>query len=413
MTSAEVAERVRRGQVNRTPRSRWAEYDGIVSRNVVTLFNILVTPAAVALFFLEKYQGAIAVSGMAIVNTVLGLAQELRAKWQLERLAILVETKARVRRDGQVQEIPAGDAVLDDLVLVAAGEAIVADGTVVESQFLEVDEALLTGESDPVRRQPGERVLSGSFCVAGEGSYRAERVGAEAFAQSISLEARSYRYEPSPLTRTINQLILLWAAGRISDAEMVTNMAATITSMVPQGLVLAATLSFTLGAIRMSQRGAIVQRLNAEETMAAIDVICTDKTGTLTTNRLRLDQLRVIGEVNEAEAKRLLAMFASASVDRTNKNILALKAALGEQAVQVIDQLPFKSQNRYSAVRIRDGGTERVLVLGACEALKPFLESNSCCNRVCASSCLLRRRGRSPSGRRWTGSRCGRFCWSG
>src|SRR5207237_3266041 len=148
-------------------------------------------------------------SGMAIVNSAIGLFQEIRAKHYLDKLTILVESKARVVRDGEVHAIPAGDVVRDDHILLAAGETVVADGPVLTAKFLEIDEALLTGESDPVRRQPGDRLLSGSFCVAGEGSYRAERVGREAFAQSISTEARSYRYAPSPLTRTINILIHL------------------------------------------------------------------------------------------------------------------------------------------------------------------------------------------------------------
>jgi cation-transporting ATPase E len=404
LTSTEVAERVRAGRVNRTPRKQWADYANIISRNVITVFNILVTPAAIALFALEKYQGALAVSGMAVVNTLIGLVQEIKAKYHLDKLAILVETRARVCRDGQSQEIPAGDVVQGDLVLIASGESIVADGPVMESRFLEVDEALLTGESDPVRRAAGETLLSGSFCVAGEGSYRADKVGQEAFAQRTSSQARAYSYVSSPLTRTINLLIhfltytavglcliylALYWLGRPAEAgltgadpaftEMVRDMAATITSMVPQGLVLTATISFTLGAVHMSQRGAIVQRLNAIESMAAIDVICTDKTGTLTTNQLKLNHVQAVGEVDEAEGKRLLQLFASATVDRKNKSLHALRAALGETAVELLDELPFKSQNRYSAVRIRSPLSpegreeEKILVLGACEALRPHL----------------------------------------
>src|SRR5262245_27754104 len=194
LTAAEVAERVRRGQVNRTRTAHTREYAEIVARNLFTLFNAIVVPAAVALFLLGDYKGAVAVSGMAFVNTVLGLAQEIRAKRHLDRLAILVETPARVLRDGEVRTIPAGDVLLGHHMLVAAGEPVVADGPVLESRCMEVDEALLTGESDPVPRGPGDELLSGSFCVAGEGSYRADRVGTEAFAQHTSAEARAYRY---------------------------------------------------------------------------------------------------------------------------------------------------------------------------------------------------------------------------
>jgi cation-transporting ATPase E len=392
LTAAEVAERVRRGQVNRTKRSDWAEYRAIVVRNVCTLFNAIVVPAAVALFWLNDPRGAVAVSGFATINTLMGLIQEIRAKRQLEKLAILVETRARVLRDGEVKEVPAGDVVLDDHVLLSAGEAVVADGPVLEAHFLEVDEALLTGESDPVRRQPGDRLLSGSYCVAGEGAYRAAKVGGQSFAQSTSAEARSYRYTPSPLQVGINRLIqvftymalalcgvylvLYWVQGFPTTA-LVQRIAATITSMIPVGLVLMATLAFTLGAVHMSRRGAVVQRLNAVETMASVDVVCTDKTGTLTTNRLRLDRLRVLArDLTEEDLRQRLAQFAWASLDNQNKSILALREALGRPAgtIELVDQIPFKSQNRYSAVRIRTEQGERTLVLGACEALQSHLE---------------------------------------
>src|SRR5262245_52852960 len=208
LTSAEVAERVARGQVNRVRRSNAAEYADIFRRNVLTLFNALVLPAAIALLALGEYRDGISVSGMMLINTVLGLAQEIRAKRHLDRLALLAEVKARVLRDGRPQDIPAGDVVRDDHILLAAGDSVVADGPVLESRYLEVDEALLTGESDPVPRRPGDRLLSGSFAVAGEGVYRAERVGVEAFAQRTTTEARAYRHVSSPMQKALNQVIV-------------------------------------------------------------------------------------------------------------------------------------------------------------------------------------------------------------
>ncbi len=405
LTAAEVAERGRRGQVNRLPSSELRDYAQIVARNLVTWFNAMVAPAALALFYLDEFQAALAVSGMAIVNTALGLAQEIRGKRHLDKLAILVETKARVLRDGLVQEIPAGQVVLGEHLLLAAGETVVADGPVLQSSFLEIDEALLTGESDPVRRAAGDALLSGSFCVAGEGAYRADKVGPEAFANRTSAQARKYHAAASPLTRVINTLvqvlsyiaiglILLYTVAYLlqgfpktpgEDKDFVRMIAATITSMVPQGMVLTATIAFTLGAIHMSRRGAVVQRLNAVETMAAVDVICTDKTGTLTTNHLRLDRIIILDSSPGEEAIRQdLRAFASATIDRRNKNIQAIHTALGDTPVELLDQIPFKSQNRYSAVRIRGSQSsapdlqsgacqeaeERVLILGGPEALQ-------------------------------------------
>ena len=391
LTAAEVAERTARGEINATPRSHAAEYRDIIIRNVFTLLNLIIIPAAITLFLLEdKPRGSVAISGMALVNTLMGLVQEIRAKRHLDKLAILTEAKAKVLRDGQEKEVPASAVVQDDLLILVTGGSVVADGTVVAARALEVDEALLTGESDPLPRQPGEAVLSGSFCVTGEGLYRADKVGKNAYAQALSAEARRYHHEASPLQRDIRFLIrwltvlalvlcLIYVPlvppttkERLEDfASMV---AATITSMIPQGLVLMATLAFVLGAVRMSKRGAIVQRLNAVETMSAVNVLCLDKTGTLTTNRLKLECIdRLADDVPEAEIRRRVQLFASASVDQGNKSIAAIKKTLGEVPTERLDQLPFKSQNRYSAVHIRDQGKECIFFLGAVEALQPCL----------------------------------------
>lgn len=392
LTAAEVAERKQRGETNQPPRSDLLEYARIVRRNVFTLFNAMVVPAAIALFVLHERQGALAVSAIAIINSVIGLAQEIRSKWHLDQLALLVEARASVVRDGVTQEIPAGNVVRGDTVLLKAGASVVADGPLVNARFLEVDEALLTGESDPVRRDVGDRLLSGSFCVAGEGAYLAEKVGAAAFAHATTAQARRYQYSSSPLTHAINiviqvlsiaaialcvlYLILYYVRG-LTVNEAVRMAAATITSMVPQGLVLTATISFTLGAVRMSRRGAVVQRLNAVETMASIDVVCTDKTGTLTTNRLRLDRLHPLTNAIPVDAIRdRIRLFASVSLDRENKNLAALRSVLGEARGELIDQIPFKSQNRYSAARVRSDGREYGLALGAFEALRSRLRND-------------------------------------
>jgi cation-transporting ATPase E len=390
LTAAEVAERVARGEVNRASHSHWADYRDILARNLFTLFNGLIVPAAIALIVLDEWRGAVAVSGLALINTVIGLFQEVRAKRHLDRLAILAEPKARVIRDGEPQTIPAGEVVRDDCLVLASGEPVLADGPVLSARHLEIDEALLTGESDPIAVPVGRQLLSGSFCVAGEGVYRAEKIGAEAYAYRTGAEARRYAFQASPMQHTINRLIQILTATAIvlcllyvvlyfvrgfPLTDLVEMIAATITSMIPQGLVLFTTLAFIIGAVRMSGRGAIVQRLSAVESMAAINVLCLDKTGTLTTNRLVLDQIRVVDpNTSEEEVRRKLARFASASLDERNKTVQALRETLGPPGtMEVLDRLPFKSQNRYSAVRVRpEGGAELTLVLGASESLQPF-----------------------------------------
>jgi cation-transporting P-type ATPase E len=392
LTTEEVSQRIALGQVNRTRRSDAVEYMQIVARNVLTLFNALVVPAAVSLFLLREYRGAFAVSGMALTNTLLGLIQEIRAKWHLEHLALLTESKVRVVRDGAGLDVPSGDVVQDDVLLLAAGETVVADGTLLDAQFLEIDEALLTGESDPVPRKPGEQILSGSFCVAGEGAYRADAVGAASFAQKTSSEASSYHYSSSPLQRSINRLIQILTAVAVvlcglyvvlyfvqgfPLSDLVQMIAATITSMVPVGLMLMTTLAFILGALRMSQRGALVQRLNAVESMASIDTLCMDKTGTLTTNHLQLERVVILAEeLSEIEIQERLRLFVSGSLDAGNKSLAAVRAALGETRTEQIDQIPFQSRNRYSAVHVRSGNRSCRLALGAFEALESLIPQN-------------------------------------
>ena len=385
LTSAEVARRVTGGQINRTPNEGWRPYAAIIARNTITLFNMLVVPAAAALFLLADYRGAWAVSAMAVANSLIGLMHEIRAKRHLDRLSLLGEIRVRVRRDKTEQMIPSGEVVLDDVLLLSAGDTVVADGTLVLAKYLELDEALLSGESGPVARTVGEPVRSGSVCVAGEGVYRAERVGGDAFVQRIADAARKYRHSPGPTQRTLERLVkwltaiavvlslgyvALYYTRGFPVTDLVQMVAATITSLVPQGLVLLATLVFVLAATRLSHRGAMVQRLAAVEGLGAVDVLCTDKTGTLTTGRLTFDHF-VSFSLPEVEVRKWLGVFATGSIDRRNKSIEALREALEAEtpAAEILDQLPFKSQNRCSAVVARVNSEKRLLVLGSFEVL--------------------------------------------
>jgi cation-transporting ATPase E len=384
LSDAEAADRLRRGLGNRPPRQDLLDYVRIFARNLFTGFNAMVAPAAAILFTLGDYRAAVAVSGMAVVNSSLSIVQEIRAKILLARLSLIAESVVRVRRDNRLVELRSGDVVQGDCVEIRSGDVVVADGPLLESHALQIDESLLTGESDAVSRQVGEQVLSGSVCIAGEGAYRAERVGAESYAQKTSENARRYSPGASPLTRSINRIVQIlsytaillcvvhaaaWRWFDLPEDDAVRRVAATITTMVPQGLVLSATISFLVGAMALSRRGALVQRLEAIETMAAVDVICTDKTGTLTTNRLRVELLQPLG-VSDELFRLALRHYASASIDRDNRNIAALRGALGEIATDAIDQIGFQSRLRLSAARLTIDGRRKLLVLGAVEALR-------------------------------------------
>ena len=387
LTAGEAADRTALGQVNRLPRSGWTEYRDITVRNLLTPFNALVVPAGVALYLLGDLRGAWAVGGMAAVNALIGLFQEVRAKRHLDRLDLLSEAEARVIRDGVEHLIPAGSVVRGDILKLGPGEPVVADGTLLAAEFLEVDEALLTGESDPIARQPGEQLLSGSFAVAGAGTYRADGVGAEAFAHRTSATARQYRHAPSPIQRILSVLIrvmtvaavvlcgfyvVLYFIRGMPATDLVQMVAATVTSLVPQGLILMTTLALTLGALRLSSLGAVVQRLSAVEAMASTDVLCIDKTGTLTTGNPAVDRIDSLGG-DEDLVRAKLRLFAWATLDAENRTVVALRTAFPKpcEPFSALDQIPFTSRNRYSAVRVQTAGGEQVLIIGSPDALLP------------------------------------------
>ena len=232
-----------------------------------------------------------------VANSGIGIAQELRAKRALDQLAALVAPNARVVRDGAERRVAVDQVVPGDLVRLQAGDQVVADGELVESASLALDESILTGESRPVSRGPGEEVRSGSFAVEGAGAYVARAVGADSYAQRIAGEAREFRHPRSPLERAINRLlfvlvglmiplgaIFVYALHRQDDPEgdPVATAVAGIVTLVPEGLILLASLTYAAAALRMSRRGALAQQLNAVESLASVDVMCLDKTGTLT-----------------------------------------------------------------------------------------------------------------------------------
>jgi cation-transporting ATPase E len=394
LTSAEVQDRVIRGQVNRVPSSIFADYAAILRRNLLTLFNLLVIPPAIGLFAVGEIRGGIALSGMALATSALGLIQEIRGRRLLRRLALLQMRQVRVLRDGKIIDIRPSDVVQDDVLPLQAGETVVADGPVLQADYLELDESLLTGESEPHPHQAGETLLSGSACVSGTGYYRATSVGRQAFAQQITLQATDYRHALIPFQRALNRflnsltviaialcILYLALSGPLAfrRSELFLMIGATITSMVPQGLILLASLAFTLSAVRLSMRGAVVQELNAVESMAAVTVLCLDKTGTLTTGRLRLAKVLALDQsVNEEEVRRRLLFFAQRAVDQSNRTIMALRSALGELSVPaewaVTDQVPFHSARRFSAIQCRRGDEGSLLVLGAPEALAARLD---------------------------------------
>jgi len=297
-----------------------------------------------------------------------------------------------VVRDGREQQIDPGEIVVDDILVLHPGDQIVVDGPIVGDGRVEVDESLLTGESNLVSKQEGDRLYSGTFCVAGQASYRAEKVGVQSVAGILTAGARAYRASYTPLERDISLIIrilllvalflevLLIAASIVSLIPIVetVRMAMVIIGIVPNGLFLSISVAYALGAVRMAGKGALVQKFNAIESLSHVDVLCTDKTGTLTANTLTVEALHPYG-MEEATFRRVLGSYI-ATTSSSNATSAAIRTACAEQAglaLHVREEIPFSSARKWSALVIDDDTLRGVYVLGAPELLQPFLRADA------------------------------------
>ena len=380
LTSAEVAERVAAGQVNDVPVRASRSVGEIVRANVFTRINAILAVLFIIVLstgsFLDGLFGL-----MIVVNSGVGMVQELRAKRTLDRLTIVGQARPRVRRDGQAVELTPSDVVADDVIEISAGDQLIVDGEIVEAAALEVDESLLTGEADPLVKQPGDAVMSGSFVVAGTGAYRATKVGREAYAARLAEEASRFTLVKSDLRNGINKILtvitwMLIPAGLISIYnqlsgdqpldEALRGMVAALVPMVPEGLVLMTSIAFAVGVIRLGQRQCLVNELPAIEGLARVDVVCADKTGTLTENAMTLAEVRVLGGAAPDDAALALAALAAAD-PKPNASLQAIAEAYPDDpGWRVQSTAAFSSARKWSGAGFDGQGP---WVLGAPDVL--------------------------------------------
>lgn len=383
LSGAEVAARVERGEVNELPpRSGRTTWD-IVKANVFTRINFLL----MVLFVMVLSTGSIvnALFGfLIIINSAIGMVQELRAKRTLDNLAVVGEGKPLVRREGVAAELPREEVVLDDIIEIGPGDQIIVDGEVVEASYLEVDESLLTGESDALEKTPGDELMSGSFVVAGVGAFRATRVGKDSYAAKLTAEASKFSLVKSELQTGINTILRLitwllipvglatiWVQWTKNSGEtwqqIVLRMSGALVPMVPEGLVLLTSLAFAVGVVRLGQLNVLVQELPAIEGLARVDVVCADKTGTLTENGLRLSDLNPLDGVESDGIRAVLAQLAAAD-PRPNASMQAIAHELPEvaQTWTVTGMAPFTSAKKWSGISFAEHGN---WVIGAPDVL--------------------------------------------
>lgn len=398
LSEAEVLARVEAGQTNHVRQKTSRSLRSIIRENIFTLFNAILVGAATLVLIFGHPQDVV-FGAVMVFNAIIGIVSEVRAKRTLDALAILDAPQALVVREGQERAIPTGEVVLDDVLVLKLGEQVCADGIVLESFGLEVNESILTGESAPVRKHKGDEVLSGTSVVAGSALVRTTAVGPATYAQGISRKARAYIRTVSHIQVSINRvlrvisallipviILTLWSQTRIADSDTGWNHAvvlavASVVGMIPQGLVLLTSLNFAIGSATLARRGVLVQELAAVEVLARVDALCLDKTGTLTTGEIIAKDIVVTGD----EARGLVALRTLVR-DRTNETARAIADYLEdrgrweredgegrwerEEATWV---MPFSSARKWSAF----GNEQGAWYLGAPEILSPHSQDSS------------------------------------
>jgi cation-transporting ATPase E len=380
LTSAQVRERVAGGSVNVVPEDPSRTTAEIVRANVVTRFNVLLTGLLLVILIAVR-EPADALFGIVMVtNAAIGIVQELRAKATLDRLAVLTTPTISVIRNGEKRRVPVAEIVIDELVEVTTGDQLPVDGTVIESDSLEIDESLLTGESDPIVKEPGDRCLSGSFVVAGSGRFVATGIGEEAYAAALAKEAKRFTLVRSELRQGIDWILtgVTWAVGPIiillvwsslrHDGEFrdaLSSAVAGAVGMVPQGLVLLTSIAFAVGVVRLGRRQVLVQELPAIEGLARVDTVCFDKTGTLTEGTLVVQDVVPLGDDDPSAALAALGAAEPAPNATLRAIIERFPKSPGWSADTAV---PFSSARKWSAASFSGRGT---WVLGAPEVVVP------------------------------------------
>ena len=381
LSVAEVEQRRREGRTNDVPDAPVRTVGQIVRNNVLTPVNAIIGSMFV-LIMVAGFPADALFAGVVVSNSVIGIAQELKARRELHKLAVLSAPRARVVRDGRTLEVGTSEVVADDILELQPGDQVVVDGDVVAARGLEIDESLLTGESDPVDKAPGDRVMSGSFVNAGAGWYRATAIGADSYAARLAEEARRFKLAGSELKGGVNVILrrLTWIIplatvlllGRLLATEdrwqeALRGTVAAAVAMVPDGLVLLTSLAFFTGVVALARRQALAKELASVELLARVDTLCLDKTGTITTGDISFERVEPLGSATDAEATGVLAAVAAAD-PAPNATLAAIVAAVGEPPAgwRLTGSVPFSSARKWAAAGFEGRG---VFHLGAPDVL--------------------------------------------
>ena len=388
LTSEEVADRKARGLANDADVRTSRTYTDIFVKNAFTPFNVILFILGILLVICDEVISAISATGIIIVNILISTIQEMRAKRKLDRISLLVRPKVTVVRDGKEMEIDQAEIVVDDLIVIRAGEQALVDGIADRCTSVEMDESLLTGESSTVRKHEGDKVYSGSVCVTGEMYYTVTAVGNDAYASQMLKSARKFTSKETPLqmeTGTMTKILMVIAAIlfvlTIFKSILFTheNLGQTLEvfvlclDVVPIALFLLITLTYMIAAARMADSGVLLQRANSVESISHVDTVCMDKTGTITTNRLAFERSEDF--VPSDEASRYASVFATLTGSK-NRTMQAIVQHYGEADAELVEEIQFSSERKFSAVRARDGDRTYTMYVGAWTVLGPHCRTD-------------------------------------
>ncbi len=386
LTAEQVRRRKRNGRINVTKGSITKPVYRILIDNICTFFNLFNLIIAVALIAVKSYYNLLFLI-IIIINTAIGIFQELRSKRTLEKLSVLSAVRAHVIRDGSIKDIPVHEIVPDDTILFENGNQICVDSIVTDGE-IEVNESLLTGELTPILKRAGDHLLSGSFAVSGSCTATVEHVGAENYAVKLTQAAKKHKRLHSQLMDSINRIIrftglfiipfgalLVLRDLFINHTELnvtVTATSAALIGMMPQGLVLLTTVSLVVGVIRLARKKTLVQELYCIETLSRVDTLCLDKTGTLTKGTMEVSDIISWDNTTLSTDFDALITTAITALGDTNPTAQAIRAYFDASskplALTVLSRSPFSSQRKWSAVSLENTGT---VFFGAYDRLLP------------------------------------------
>lgn len=382
LSNEEVLKRKENGKVNYIPKAPSRTIWQIIRANLFTSFNAINCILAIIIILAGSPKNSLFM-GVIVCNTLIGVVQELRAKETLEKLSVVSMVKAKVVREGKIKEIPASEIVLDDIIYLENGIQIMVDAEVVNSNGLEIDESMITGESDSISKKSKDNLYSGSFVIAGEGYAKVKKVGKQTYSSVLAEEAKKFKVINSELRNAINKIfkVLIWIIIPVSILLTVAQLKATgndwrsavigtvsgIIGMIPEGLMLLTSATFIVSIVKLAKHDTLVQELCATEVLARVDVLCLDKTGTITQGNLKLSDIRNIGSRSNKEIEEILSILIHnlPSNNPTQKAILDKYPSYNNK-VKCLKKVVFSSKRKWGGAKLEGLGT---WVLGAPEII--------------------------------------------